>query len=393
MKIFIEILFTFRYFVSPGKTDGYSIVRGVCRPIPNRCQAMVIYKSKEPSGEGVPKAGRLEDCPDADQDLDLTRGVNELYLQSLGSPGGSTDGLLRTVSTKRKAAEPERQLRKKSRYGVDDEIIEDILTLLKDVVVTPPSKIMTTQEWEDNVILQNLCEIDKDVKKAFQRWNFRLRRMTTKQYEEFYLSLKPSTKMLFQNIDDDKEFYYSRQESADYAIKFINFQFPQTAKQFVQDLYNVCDKRVPKKNTLDVLSPHSCGKTWFFDMVCDFYLNVGHLKNFNRMSQFPMQDCRDRRLILWNEPNSDPTSLDTLKTLFGGDRAPAGVKQKDDECIIRTPLIVTGNSRVFPSNDAMNARRFMYDFNVPPELATWGEKKLFPLAWLDVLKHFEIQYI
>lgn len=46
-------------------------------------------------------------------------------------------------------------------------------------------------------------------------------------------------------------------------------------KQFVQDLLNVLDCKVPKRNTFDVLSPPNCGKTWFFDMICDFYLNVG----------------------------------------------------------------------------------------------------------------------
>lgn len=378
-------LFT-RYYVAPGKVEGYSIIAGTCRPIFAGCKAILPLKSNESSGTGLSEGGRLENCPDAVENVDLTRGIDELYLQSLAGPGTSNDGVLGTIRPR-----GEKIHRKKRRFGVDDEIVSEILKLLEQVIITPPRKIIGTIDWEDNSDLQNLPENDKDVVKAFQRWNFKTRRMQTNDFIEFYENLE-SPKFLFQDIEDSGEMYYSIDKSTEYAIQFIDFQTNGNGAEFVQNLFNVLDKRIPKRNTIDVVSSPSCGKTWFFDMLCDFYINVGHMKNFNKYSQFPLQDCRERRIILWNEPNCHPEALDTLKTIFGGDRCAANIKCKDDDVINRTPLIVTGNNRIFPNSDAMNDRRFKYDFQYWPELKEIGRKKLFPLCWKNVLNHYQVQY-
>lgn len=377
--------------MSAGKTDGYSIVGGVSRPIFTRCKAVLPFKSGEPSSQGIQEGGRVEDCQDAIENLDFTRGVDELYLQSLAEPGEGTSGVLRTISRKRAVEERDRPFRKKKRFGVDDEIVDAIMELLKDVIVTPPKKIMATMEWEDNAELHNLPEMDKDVQQAFKRWNLRTRRMSTLDFIMFYESNSKS-RFLFQDVDNN-DIYWDRKTSAQYCIEFIEHQFQENAWSFVNNLYNVLDSKLPKLNTIDVMSVPSCGKTWFFDMICDFYLNVGHMKNFNKYCQFPLQDCRDRRVLLWNEPNCHPEALDTLKTIFGGDRCAANIKCKDDDVINRTPLIVTGNSRIFPGNRAMDDRRFCYEFSAWPELKDKGAKKLFPLCWKDVLDHFAIHYI
>lgn len=206
-----------------------------------------------------------------------------------------------------------------------------------------------------------------------------------------YPQLKKDKQFLFQDIYAHGHLYYSLEESVKNCKAFLEWQFGDP-KPFLTNLVDVLDFRIPKRNTIDVLSPPSCGKTWFFDMVCDFFLNVGHLKNFNKYQSFPFQDCKDRRLIIWNEPNTAPEHLDTLKTLFGGDRCAAAMKFEGDYVINRTPLICTGNSRVFPSSDAMNVRRFLYEFRPWPALKEIGEKKLFPPAFPCVLLDYEIQF-
>jgi hypothetical protein len=379
------ILFS-RYYVAPGKVDGYSIVNGSARPIFTGCKAILPIKSSATPGNGVQEGGCLESCPDEDENLDFTRGIDELYLQSLATPGASNDAILGTSRSR-----TEKVYRKKRRWGVDDEIVSSILKLLEQVIITPPKKIIATIDWEDNIDLQNLPENDKDVVKAFQRWNFKTKRMTTNDFIQFYEDLE-SPKFLFQDVEDSGEVYYNIEDSTKYAIQFIEFQTFGKGQEFVQNLFNVLDKRIPKKNTFDVMSSPSCGKTWFFDMICDFYINVGHMKNFTKYSQFPLQDCRERRVLLWNEPNCHPEALDTLKTIFGGDRCAANIKCKEDEVINRTPLIVTGNSRIFPNSDAMNERRFVYEFTYWPELKEIGVKKLMPLCWKYVLNHYNVKY-
>jgi len=382
----LKLTLFIRYYVAPGKIEGHSIVAGICRPIFTGCKAVFPFKSHESSGAGVSKGGCLEDCPDEIENVDFTRGVDELYIQSLANPGAIHDPVLGAVRSR-----GEKVHRKKRRYGVDDDIVAEILKLLTQVIITPPRKIIGTIDWEDNMDLQNLPENDKDVAKAFQRWNFKTRRMKTNDFIEFYENLE-CPKFLFQDVEDSGDMYYNIDKSTEYAVQFIEFQTNGAGATFVQNLFDVLDKRIPKKNTIDVLSPPSCGKTWFFDMICDFYINVGHMKNFTKYSQFPLQDCRERRVLLWNEPNCHPEAIDTLKTIFGGDRCAVNIKCKDDEVVNRTPLIVTGNSRIFPNSDAMNDRRFKYDWMYWPELKEIGVKKLAPLCWKNVLNHYNVKY-
>lgn len=378
--------------MSPGKTSGFSIVNRVCRPIPTGCKAVLPIQPATSSREGVQERRCVEDCSDSVENLDFTRGIDELYLQSLASPGEGTSTVLRTVPTSRKKFSEEGTFRKKRRWGVDDDIIDSILELLKHVIVTPPRKIMCTMEWEDNAELHNLPENDRDVTKAFQRWNLKTRRMSTKDFIEFYDSVATSAKFLYQDLKNTGTVYWSVEESTQHCISYIDFHTHSNGKTFVTQLLDVLDCRIPKKNTFDVLSAPNCGKTWFFDMICDFYLNVGHVKNFNKYSQFPLQDCRERRVILWNEPNCHPEALDTLKTLFGGDRCAANIKCKDDDVINRTPLIVTGNNRIFPDNVAMNERRFCFDFQYWEPLKEIGRFKLHPLCWKHVLNYYNVEY-
>ena len=377
--------------MSPGKTHGFSIVNRVARPIATGCKALLPLGPGDSPGEELQERRCVEDCSDAIQNMDFSRGIDDLYMESLAEPGAGTSSVLRTVSSSRKRTAEEGTFRKKKRWGVDDEIIDSILELLKHVIVTPPRKIMCTLEWEDNAELHNLPENDRDVTKAFQRWGLKTRRMTTKDFIEFYDSVAPNAKFLFQDLKNTGSMYWSVEDSTEHCISFLNFHTHNNSKEFVKNLLDVLDSRIPKKNTFDVLSSPNCGKTWFFDMICDFYLNVGHVKNFNKYSQFPLQDCRERRVILWNEPNCHPEALDTLKTLFGGDRCAANIKCKDDDVINRTPLIVTGNSRIFPDNVAMNERRFCYNFDYWSELKEIGKLKLHPLCWKHVLNFFEIQ--
>lgn len=276
--------------------------------------------------------------------------------------------------------------KKKKRWGIDDAIVQEILDLLNTVVITPPTKIMDTHYWDDNVDLQNLPINDKDVCLAFQRWNKKLCSWSIKNYLDFYS--EPRT-YLFQDIYHTGNIYYNIDESVQHVSSLLENSFTNV-QQFLQDLVDVIDKRKPKKNTMEIIAPPSTGKTWFFDMICDFFINVGHLKNMNRYSQFPFQDCNNRRIIMWNEPNCHSDFLDTLKTVYGGDRCPAAVKCKDDAVIYRTPVIVTSNNDLFPNCDALNDRRYKYTMLPWAELKEVGIKKPTPLCIGKLLEKYNI---
>lgn len=278
--------------------------------------------------------------------------------------------------------------KKKKRFGIDDAIVQEILNLLNTVVITPPTQIMSTHYWDDHIDLQNLPVNDKDVCLAFQRWNKKLCGWTIKNFLEFYA--EPRT-YLFQDIFHSGNVYYGVEESVTHVSNLLENSFGNVS-QFLQDLVDVIDRRIPKVNTIEVIAPPSTGKTWFFDMICDFFINVGHLKNMNRYSQFPFQDCTQRRIILWNEPNCHSEFLDTLKTVYGGDRCPAAIKCKDDAVIYRTPLIVTSNNAVFPTCDALNARRKKYEMQPWRNLKEVGEKKPTPLCIGKLLEKYNVSF-
>lgn len=278
--------------------------------------------------------------------------------------------------------------KKKKRWGIDDAIVQEILDLLNSVVITPPSQIMATHYWDDNIDLQNLPKQDKDVVLAFERWGKKLCSWKIKDFLEFY-SIERT--YLFQDIHHSNTVYYDLDDSLRHVSSFLENSF-ENVSEFLQCLVDVVDRRVPKKNTIEVVAEHSTGKTWFFDMICDFFVNVGHLKNMNKFSQFPFQDCTNRRILLWNEPNCHPEFLDTLKTVYGGDRCPAAIKCRDDAVIYRTPLIVTSNNPIFPNSEPLDARRFKFSMKQWPELKNVGEKKPSPLCIGKLLEKYNVSF-
>lgn len=359
--------------------------------IPAGCKLSLPLAS-ESRGAGEDGDWRhLQACPSEGETLlEATGNVSSNSEGTSGRrtlPPGSGDG--GGNSSARGARESSGQAyKKKKRWGIDDSIVQEILNILNDVVITPPSQIMSTHYWDDHVDLQNLPKNDKDVCLAFERWSKKLCSWSIRNFIEFY---KEERVYLFQDIYHTGNVYYSVDESVSHVSSLLENSFPNV-QEFLQDLVHVIDRKLPKVNTIEVVAPPSTGKTWFFDMICDFFINVGHLKNMNRYSQFPFQDCTNRRIILWNEPNCNPEALDTLKTIYGGDRCAAAIKCKDDAVIYRTPLIVTSNNAMFPNNEALNARRKNYEMKVWPQLKEIGEKKPIPLCIEKLLTKYNVSY-
>lgn len=122
------------------------------------------------------------------------------------------------------------------------------------------------------------------------------------------------------------------------------------------------DKKIPKKNSIFILSDPNAGKNFFFDAVVHYCINYGQMGNFNRYCQFPLQECVDRRIILWNEPVMEACASETLKCIFGGDTCNAKVKYQGDAVIMRTPVIILSNNDVFPKNEAFRSRMFQFNW-------------------------------
>lgn len=64
----------------------------------------------------------------------------------------------------------------------------------------------------------------------------------------------------------------------------------------------------------------------------------------------------EKRILLWNEPQCEVRSFETLKMIFGGDTCNVKVKYESDSILSRTPVIVLTNYDPFPKYLAFRTR-------------------------------------
>lgn len=154
------------------------------------------------------------------------------------------------------------------------------------------------------------------------------------------------------------EYYYSLDESIQHINDLLRHQYSteEKVRVFIRTLFDIVEKKRPKLNSMFVLGKANCGKTWFFDCLTSYYLNVGYVNNFVRGENFPLNDCPERRILLWNEPSIQQSSYDTVKMLAGGDPCPAKVKYQSGAVVYRTPLIFTSNNNIFPKSPEWTSR-------------------------------------
>lgn len=187
-------------------------------------------------------------------------------------------------------------------------------------------------------------------------------------------------------------YYYTLSESVYILDRLLTFQYFDNSleiKRFLSRLYCIVDRIIPKKNCMFILSAPNAGKNFFFDAVIHYFLNFGQLGNFNKFNSFPMQDCVNRRILLWNEPVLEPSAEETLKCLFGGDTINVKVKYLDDAIVNRTPVIELSNNNVFPKNEAFKSRMFFEQWRPCPELREL-QKKPIPYAIYHLFLKYNI---
>lgn len=119
-----------------------------------------------------------------------------------------------------------------------------------------------------------------------------------------------------------ENYYYNIPESLFVLESLLKRQYGSMYQvtAFLQRVYRICGKLLPKVNTMYVLGPPNSGKNYFFDCVMHAFINFGTVRNFNKFENFPLQNCLDKRILMWNEPNFEPGATETLKLLIGGGR-------------------------------------------------------------------------
>ena len=229
--------------------------------------------------------------------------------------------------------------------------------MFKQYPCTPISNICKTQQWLAENDLRYVRDNHDKFKTVMDVLSNELIPYSIRQFTDMYR--KPGCCPLFamprgineivvkgeDGIEKVVPYYLPDEDSLNIVSELLDFQTNYKTAEFLRTLVNILDKRVPKLNTMFVYAPPSSGKNFFFDFVLNFFLIRGQMMNIRRGEGFPYMDCVDRRVIMFNEPNIEesPSTMDTLKMLFGGDFCPAAVKFKAPTIIHRTPVFVLTN--------------------------------------------------
>lgn len=239
-------------------------------------------------------------------------------------------------------------------------IQNQLVTAIEELLVIPVESSCQVKLWLEHPTLCLFNQADSDYIRACNLVNRRIQFLTYLDLKKLHLN-KPHALYLAR----EPNHYYNPEESMFYIEQLLDFQFPDynDKLEFLTTLYNVCEKNVPKLNSIYLWGPANCGKSWFMDMVTSFYINVGHVKNFVRGQNFPLNDCVARRILLWNEPSIMPSAFDSVKMIAGGDPCPCAVKYQGDGKITRTPLIFTSNKETFGRSSVWTTRIKTYHWN------------------------------
>lgn len=225
-------------------------------------------------------------------------------------------------------------------------LVRQIADLIADHCVVPLASTCDIPVWKQDPVLRMFGRNDPTYKDAVCVAMRQFDNLTYDEMVRFYIGKSP----WWQARQSDH--YLDLQTSYDAVLELLKYQYGtwDKVKGFIKRLFDICEKRIPKRNTMIVISPPNGGKTWFFDAVTAWYLNIGNVGNFVKNNAFPLNDCVNRRILYWNEPCFTHSNNDTLKMLTGGDQIPAAVKHQSGHVIPRTPLLMTSNKNVLNKN-------------------------------------------
>lgn len=283
--------------------------------------------------------------------------------------------------------------RKKSSWEI---ISEKISELLERTAICPLEGIKSEPCFTSDSQLTNPHNATQ-VNEAIKLWSYKINSYTLRDFFNMYQK-QERTDLIFSR----SKRYMSEQESVVVIDTLLKYQFgdeEHRIKEFLQTLVNLLDWQPSdrpginvKCNTLLVHSPPSAGKNFFFDTIFTLLLNLGQLGTANKSNNFPFQDAAHRRIILWNEPNYEPSFTDYIKTLFEGGDTKVRVKMLGDTHVKRTPIIILTNNIVdFMVDSAFRDRVVQYKWKAAPFLKEFNLKP-YPLVFFDILLKYEINF-
>ncbi len=230
---------------------------------------------------------------------------------------------------------------------------------------------------------------NKLVQSVLDTWSQTLNCWAVEDFIKLYDD--PKCKPYFDS--NSRDFYLNIDDSLKVINHLLNFQFGNNELDiydFMCSVYDICERKIAKLNSLLIYSPPSAGKNFFFDMIMSFYINKGQMGNPNKYNNFAFQECFNKRILLWNEPNYEASSIEKLKMILGGDNYTVNVKCKSDAAVHRTPVIILTNNKVSIMADPAFADRIVQYSWIPAPFLKDVNKKPNPLTYVYLLKQYSL---
>nr|QTE04027.1 MAG: nonstructural protein [Cygnus columbianus parvoviridae sp.] len=183
------------------------------------------------------------------------------------------------------------------------------------------------------------------------------------------------------------------------ALKdFLFNHFDNNWKTTFLTICRIFDRENGKQNSVCLVGPKSCGKTWFLDGFAKLARFVGSPKNFIRGDTFSWSDCVGCRLIRFDEcriPIQAETWIEKFKEITGGQDTMVNRKYETNAIVEKTPVFMSANTDPFLHN--INERPyFVPDRIMMLQLYPWRQanvmtqsKMLNPIAICMLKKELE----
>nr|UQT02526.1 nonstructural protein [Red mite densovirus 1] len=252
---------------------------------------------------------------------------------------------------------------------------------------TPFTKCLGSPLWNKNAKTKWITKKDKAIQAVqdviYKEWAY----LSVEQIMDIYNMLPGKGPRWNAGLRCPIQFFLNINTSIK-VIKYILKKQTGHVKHSVQAIYDLLNKVKPKRNTLMIVGAPNAGKTYLVESLAQFCHNTGYLANFNRTTAFPLNDCVDRRLIIWNEPNFEESAAETLKMILGGDKLAANKKWEDHAHIDRTPVIITTNAQIFNmSNPVWSSRILVWNWQSLPALKYYT-KPIHPAVWINIFEEY-----
>lgn len=350
------------HYKDPSGQERRYVLRAQCLPSNGVCEGEASGSMEESLTENeMVGEGRIEERPDDNEDLER------------GDGGNSKSSRARDYTTQK------------------------LLNYLQNLVCYPIDHVFQTPDWYKSPYKFYLPS-DKIVKRCT---NILGKIIMNWEYQDFvrhYEHLETKCIWGAPSLDTVNNYYMSYEKSCDVIEELLDYQLKnnlsttelteiEKKQQFCQDLYDILEKKIPKKNSFQIISPPSAGKNFFFDSIFAFYWNIGLIRNFNKYENFPLMEAVDKRVNCWNEPNFEPAAEDTIKMILGGDPIKTPVKYEHERNIMRTPVIIMTNKNVFKQNEAFEDRIITYTWERAEFLKEY-RKKIHPMTWTYLVNNY-----